>query len=420
MSDVGSTPPTNNDSVSLLDLISALARHWRFVVRVTAGGVFLIVGYSIISLLLPSSSPWNVLPNVYRPQAKVLLLEDSRSVGSFSGADPLQQLLGANLKNSNSAALAEELLGGRVIQDQIISQFNFLERYDFTNNARAKARKLVKKSLKYEYNVDASILTMFYKAIDPEFATAVLAYTLELLEAEFRALTMENVRLKKRHLETRLDVVEGDRTTAQNRIVEFFEKYGFVDVEGQVYEVATLVAGYKRELLSLEIELQSKLDFLPVDDPSVLLLQRKIIVLRQVLDELHTGFNTFSDQTVPLHALPALSADYINLQGDLQIQEQIYALLRQEYELVRVDETDPARTFQIVEPVEVPESKHWPSRSLICVIGSFTVFLLSVLLVFLLEYVARLRIDPVEGAKLAAIREQFLGGRKSVSNCESD
>ena len=136
-------------------------------------------------------------------------------------------------------------------------------------------------------------------------------------------------------------------------------------------------------------------------------LQSQIDIVRQVLDELQTGFRSFSAQTIPQDELPGVAAEYLNLRRDLQIQEQVYALLREQYERARIEETDPSRTFQVIEPVEVPEVKHWPSRTLVCLLGTMLAFLLSVLLAFFLEYLVRVRADPVEAAKLAAIREQL-------------
>ena len=155
--------------------------------------------------------------------------------------------------------------------------------------------------------------------------------------------------------------------------------------------------------------MQSLRESLPASDPSVVQLQGQIDIVRQVLDELQTGFRSFSAHTISQDELPGVAADYLNLRRDLEVQEQIYALLREQYELARIEETDPSRTFQVLEAVEVPEVKHWPSRALICVLGTLVVLLVSILLAFFLEYLVRVRADPVEAAKLAAIRAQLPG-----------
>ncbi len=412
--DAPSPAAEHDDTVSLLDLVGVLVRRGRLIVGSTTGGALLIFAYVLLTIYLPPSSPWNLLPDVYRPQAKVLLLERESSRLSalnlaLERAGSLGELLGGVGAGGSSAALAQELLAGRTIHDRIIEEFDFVARYGFTDNPRTRARAMAERSLTYEFDLDSAVLAISYEETDAEFAARVLERILEHLEQRFHALTMETVVLKKQHLEERLAVVGADRQAAQDRLVAFHRAYGIIDIQEQSLELAQLLADYKRELLSKEVEMQSLRELLPASDPSVVQLQSQIDIVRQVLDELQTGFRSFSAQTIPQDELPGVAADYLNLRRDLEIQEQIYALLREQYELARIEETDPSRTFQVLEAVEVPEVKHWPSRALICVVGTLIVFLLSILLAFFLEYLVRVRADPVEAAKLAAIRAQLPG-----------
>lgn len=402
----------HDDSISLLDLLGVLVRRWRLIAGVTAVGAPLVFGYVLLTMQAPASAPWNLLPDVYRPEAKVLLLEQESSglpainLGG-DGTGGLGALLQGVGSSQSSAALAQELLAGRTIHDRIIDEFDFVNRYGLTENPRTRARALVEGALKYEFDAASGVLSISYEEPEAEFAAAVLARTLELLEQRFRALTMETVELRKRHLEERLAVVEAGRQAAQDRLVRFHRSYGFVDIQNQSQELTQLLAQYRRELLSKEVEMQSLRELLPAGDPAVVQLQNQIDIVRQVLDELQTGFRSFSAQTIPQDQLPGVAAEYLNLSRDLEIQEQVYTLLRNQYELARIEETDPTRTFQVLEAVEVPEVKHWPSRTWSCVIGTLVVFLLAVLLAFFLEYLVRVRAHPVEAGKLDAILEQL-------------
>ena len=412
--DAPSHAAEHDDTVSLLDLVGVLVRRRRLIAASTTAGALLIFAYVVLTMYLSPSSPWNLLPDVYRPQAKVLLLERESSRLSavnlaLERAGSLGELLGGVGGGGSSAALAQELLAGRTLHDRISDEFDFVTRYGFTDKPRTRARAMAERSLKYEFELESAVLSISYEETEAEFAAAVLERILEHLEQRFHALTMETVVLKKQHLEERLAVVGADRQAAQDRLVAYHRAYGIIDIQEQSLELAQLLADYKRELLSKEVEMQSLRESLPASDPSVVKLQGQIDIVRQVLDELQTGFRSFSAHTIPQDELPGVAADYLNLRRDLEIQEQIYALLREQYELARIEETDPSRTFQVLEAVEVPEVKYWPSRALICVVGTLIVLLLSILLAFFLEYLVRVRADPVEAAKLAAIRAQLAG-----------
>ena len=231
---------------------------------------------------------------------------------------------------------------------------------------------------------------------------------------------MEAVLLKKQHLEERLALAFADRQAAQERLVTFQRAHGgsFVGIPEQPssrvqFPTVQLLSDYKQQLLSKEVEMESRRGFLPANDPGLVQLQSEIRILQRVLAELQGGFHYFSAQTIPQEELPRVIANYLNLRRDLQIQEDNYLRLRGQYELTRIEETNPSRTFQVIEAVEVPETKHKPSRFQVCMVGIAIAFLLSVLLTFFLEYLACVRADPTEAAKLAAIREQ-LGGRSGA------
>ena len=414
---VSERPPEaaeHDDALSLLDLVAVLVKRRRLIVSVTIVGTLLIFAYALLSRALPADSAWNLLPDMYRPDAKVLLSEESSSgLASLGlgaeGSGALGQLLGVATGNS-SAALAQQLLAGRTIHDRIVDEFALMERFAAAEHPRSKARGQVSESLQYEFEPDSAILTITYEDPEPEFAAAVLARILELLEQRFRALTMETVSLRKQHVEERLAAVGADRQAAQDRLVAFHRATGIVDIQEQSTESGRLIAEYTRDLLTKEVQLQSMREYLPDTDASVVQLQGQIEVLHRVLDELQSGFSSFSPQTIPRDELPAVAAEYLNLSRDLELQEQLFAVLRQQYELTRIDETDPSRTFQVIEPVEVPELRHSPNRALVSMLGALSSFLVSLLAAFFLEYLVRVRNDPVEAAKLAAIRTH-LGAR---------
>ena len=102
--------------------------------------------------------------------------------------------------------------------------------------------------MQYEFDPESVILTVAYEDRDREFAAAVLARILVLLEQRFRSLTMETVSLRKQHVEERLAAVSADRQEAQDRLVAFHRATGIVDIQEQSIQSGRLQAEYKREL----------------------------------------------------------------------------------------------------------------------------------------------------------------------------
>jgi len=49
----------------------------------------------------------------------------------------------------------------------------------------------------------------------------------------------------------------------------------------------------------------------------------------------------------------------------MKIQETVYELLNQQYELTRIQEAKEIPTIRVIDPANVPERKSWPPRLLI-------------------------------------------------------
>lgn len=398
---------SREETISLLDLMIVLVKHRRFIIFTTIIGMIGIVAFSIYTLRMPPDSPFNPLPNVYAPKVEVLL-QDSSGGGlgsSLSGEmSLLAGLAGMSLGSASSSAdLAQWILKGNTIVDQVAEEFGVFEKYADEKFPKTAARTALLEALETKFDMATGILSITFEDIDPVFATEVLNRFLELLEARFKTLTVEKVSVKREFLEDRLAQTEIDLKKAQNEIIEFQKKYGIIDISVQAQHILTQEASIRSSILQKELEVQNLRQYLRADDPQIVRLQNEIKVSQRLLDEIRGGFEQFSAENIAQNQLPEISATYLNLRRDLLIQEKMYELLRQQYETTKIDEADNSRKFQIVERAEVPEVKAGPSRGRISIIFSISVFMLAVMFAFVKEYFARAKADPDESRKLEYI-----------------
>lgn len=404
-------PQPREETISLLDLVIVLVKHRRFIILTTILGMIGIVAFSIYTLRMPPDSPFNPLPNVYEPRVEVLL-QDSQSSGFGSNLSGEMSLLaglaGMNLGSSSSSAdLAQWLLKGNTIVDQVAEEFGLLEKFSAEAYPRTAARAALLEALTTEFDTATGILKITFENIDPVFATEILNRFLELLEERFKSLTMEKIGVKRAFLEDRLVQAEIDLKTAQNDIIGFQKKYGIIDITVQAQHILAQEASIRSSILQQELEVQNLRQYLRADDPQIVRLQNEIKVSQRLLEEIKSGFDQFSAEDIAQNQLPEISATFLNLKRDLMIQETVYQLLRQQYETTKIDEADNSRKFQIVERAEIPEVKAGPSRGKISIIFSISIFMLAVMTAFIKEYFARAKADPEESRKLEYIRSSL-------------
>jgi uncharacterized protein involved in exopolysaccharide biosynthesis len=67
----------------------------------------------------------------------------------------------------------------------------------------------------------------------------------------------------------------------------------------------------------------------------------------------------------PLRQLPRLAVPYTNLYRQVQIQEAVFELLTQQYELARIQEAKDVPVVSVIDAPGIPEKKSFPPRLLL-------------------------------------------------------
>jgi uncharacterized protein involved in exopolysaccharide biosynthesis len=96
-----------------------------------------------------------------------------------------------------------------------------------------------------------------------------------------------------------------------------------------------------------------------------------------------------------------LEARRINM--ELSAQQQIYSQLKVQLELINTAIASETPVFQVLETARVPDLKSGPSRGRLCIFVSLGAFFLSLLVVFMLTQIEKIRDDPEAMEKLKAV-----------------
>ncbi len=409
---------TQANTISLLDLIAVCVRRRWLIVVTTGFAAILIVLYSLYTLRAAPDAPFNYLPNYFEPATQIRILEEEQSSISSILRDSgdlgiLATLAGASGNGSSNADLAQKLLVGKRILDDLVEEFDILQRFEIVEDPKTNSRTLLREAFDTEFDPATGILTISFSSVDRYFATEILTSAVEKLEDFFDELTLRKVLEKKQLLEESIAAYETELKAAQQALINFQSRNNIIDISLQTEYQLNSLANIESQILVKETELNALTKTRRSDDPEVLRAQMDLNLLKTRRDMITLGQRGDDNSLeIPLSQLPELSAVYANLMSDIEILQLIYSSLRSQYETVKIDEKDNSARFQIIEQAEVPERKAGPSRGKISIIVTLSAFLLSVLYAFFLEYIRRAKTDPVESEKLAEIKRMFRGSRK--------
>jgi len=191
------------DEISLIDLFAVLWRRRKMIIGITLLAAIGVVIYSVISLKLPPDKSY--LPNQYTPKA-LMLIDNKSSGGGLSsmlgGMGGLASLAGVSLPVSTSfSELAVYLIGTNSLLDSVVDEFDLINKYKIEKHPRAETRKILKKSLKAEYDGGSGVFSLSFTDIDPVFARSVVNYCTDYLERRFDELGLDKNKIEKENLE---------------------------------------------------------------------------------------------------------------------------------------------------------------------------------------------------------------------------
>jgi tyrosine-protein kinase Etk/Wzc len=404
---------TVDDSVSLIDLITIIAKRWKFVFLLTVSIMVLTLGFLLATARLPSTSRLNMLPNKYTPTVKILLQDTSASSSlssmlSQSGLSSLSGLIGLSAGGTTSNAdLAQALLKSNIVLDSVTDEFGFVQRYNMGKTPKTSSRKKILSALKVEYDAKTGIMDLGYEDIDPAFATEVVNGIADRLQHVFKNLTMDKVSTKKLYLEEAITSAEKDLKDKASQLVTFQNKYGIYDIGAQSQADIAAVAEMQSQIRTKQIDLAVQRKSYPESDYRITMLKNQIDQLQKQIEQMKAGTGNGASSSLPMSKMTQLGAEYFNLQSDVTVQQAILSVLKQQYETTKFQEMDDSSVFQVIEKAEMPEVRSGPRRSMIAVMATVAGFFISLLLAFVIEYFEKARLDPAEARKLDVIRAAF-------------
>ena len=379
MSDTGGagappSPEPEQDAPYDLRYLAGILWQYRWlIVAVTAAGTTLVLTYLILSLVLPEER--NPLPNVYRAEALLLVprAANAPAIDSvWSGALTTSALSGLLPGQVNNMRLAVILLNSKTVVDQVAEDFGLAERYNITRDVRrGEVRKRFLAKATFDSNQSERLLRIAYRSADPVFAEAVVRRLVEILGERFAKLGIDRSKERRDLIEARHGEVEGQIEEYAERIREFQQRHGVLNVDDLAREYVRRKADLNTQLLLQEVEIQTYAGVAPDSDPALRVLRAERDNLRQLIEEMESGYEAYDGQLPAQDELPELAQEFARLRLEQAVQIELFKLLSREYELAKLEVEGQEPIFQVLEWPEVPDLRDGPSRRRILMFGFF-------------------------------------------------
>jgi len=360
--------PSNELRASHLRVISRARLFWNH--RRLFGRVFLFT-------LVVSTAIAFMIANRYQATTQ-LMPPDSQSGASTSllsalaaarpGVGSLGGLAGDLLGAKNSGALFVGVLGSRTVRDRLIEKFDLgrvyhTKKIEDTRDALA-AHTAVSEDRR------SGIISISVTDKDPQRAAAMAQSYVEELDRLVAQVSTSSARRERVFLEERLHSVKQELDSAAQKFSEFASKNTAIDIPAQGKAMVEAAARLQGELIAAESQLRGLQAIYTNENVRVRALQARVAELNSQLEKLGgdaanttTPDRSGSSSIYPsIRKLPLLGVQYADLYRNTKIEETVFELLTQQYELAKVQEAKEIPSVKVLDAAVVPTKKVFPHR----------------------------------------------------------
>ena len=294
------------------------------------------------------------------------------SSGGFGGA--IGDLLGVQ----KPGALFIEILSSRTISYDLIDRFDLRTLYH--TDTYASARKKLLSMVDFKEDKKSGIISVAVHDWDRARATAMAQAYIDELNGLLAHLNNSAASREAEFLQGRLVTVHQELESAEKDLSQFSSKNATLDPEDQGKAMLDAASMLQGQLIAAKSELSGLEQIYTSDNVRVRSLRAHIAELEQQLNSL--GGKDYSGSTKldanalypSLRQLPVLGQRYVELYRQVKVDETVFELLTEAYEMARVEEAKDTPSIKVLDAPRLPEKKSWPPRTLLTLAGGFLGF----------------------------------------------
>jgi capsule polysaccharide export protein KpsE/RkpR len=387
-------------------LFSSRAPNWVYNLRILwahrklllkATGIALVV--SLIIVL--------IIPKTYESEARIMPPESGASnsalLAALAGRSLEGEFLGglaASLMGGhNSGALFIDLLRSGSVAGKLIDRFQLQSVYH--KRYRTDAAKVLARNTTVTQDKKSGVISLSVKDHDPARAQAMVKAYLDELNAIVNRTSTSSAHQERVFIEARLAGVKAQLERAQQALSEFSSTNSTIDLREQARATVESEARLQGELIAAQSELNSLRQVYGDGNIRVRASEARAATLKRELEKMGgsaSPLGTPAENTtrsdgpsgsehpesyLPLRQVPRLAVPYANLYREVHVQETVYDLLTQQYEVARIQEAKDVPAVNIIDAPGIPEKKSFPPRALLTLAFTLVFFLaFSAILIF--------------------------------------
>ncbi|MEO8551567.1 MAG: Wzz/FepE/Etk N-terminal domain-containing protein [Kofleriaceae bacterium] len=331
-----------------VDLVVVLARRWKTLAITVALGAAAATAYALLA------TEW------YAATLTVVPSQRSQDIAAMSLAAKLPGLESF----STDVQRIQAVLASNSVADEVIRKFQLQDHYGTAH--LEQAREALHAHCQIGVDRKSSVVWLTCEDPEPQRAMDMARSFGEIGNKVFGRVSVSSAREERAFLEGQVAKTRHDVDEASKKLREFQEQHKVIDLPEQSRAVISAMAQIKGEMVSKQIELSYLSGFSGRGESNVVQLQQQIAVMEGKLKQMEDSQAAFFPGAM---TVPQLRFELEQLMREQKIQETVFGLMTQRFEMARVDEARDTSSFQILDSPTLPTFRSHPRRRQIVAAG---------------------------------------------------
>jgi capsule polysaccharide export protein KpsE/RkpR len=395
--------------------VSVLWAHRRTLVR-----------GAILAFVLSVAAAF-VIPNQYQSTARIMPPETSGAgtalLAAIAGRTELaglSGLAGSLLGTRTTGPLFVDLLRSATISNDLIDQFQlqhvYRKRYRIDTVKRLARRTAVVEDKK------SGVISITVEDSDPHRARDLAQAYLDELNLLVNRTNTSSARQERVFIEHRLDGALTDLERAQQEMSEFSSTHTAIDIKEQTRATVDAAAKLQGQLIFEQTELDSLRQIYGDENVRVRSARARVAELQHQVEKISgssappddensagqengAALDRASTEYPSLRQIPRLAVPYANIYRRVRVQETLYEMLSQQYELARIQEAKDVPVVRVIDFPGVPEKKSFPPRALLSLLATLLISIALAARILIRDRWEQLRQEDPRKELIQRIRE---------------
>lgn len=365
-----STPPQSapeavqqqEDEISLLDLLIALAKRKGLIVKIT---IFFAVLAVIISLLLPKkyTASTTILPPQQSGSLSNALLSQMGNLGSFAA------MAGGGLGIKNPNDMYVSMIESRTVEDAMVQRFNLMARYKakFLSDARKDFESL----RDVKANAKDGLITISIEEKDPNLAAQMANAYVEEFQKFSSTMAITEAAQRRVFFQQQLEQAKDKLADAEEDLKRTEQQTGLIQLDSQTRALIESAASLRAQIVAKEVQVQGMRSFATDQNAELHVAEQELEGLKAQLAKL-SGSNDPNAQEIvaPKGKVTEAGLAYVRKYRDVKYYETIFEILARQFEMAKLDEAKQGALIQVVDQAIPPDRRSSPKRALIVIVAT--------------------------------------------------